>query len=186
MVDRDHLPGFVIGVNDSAVRARCDTCVSMDRLWTEWRWPDLVKIGRRAHIRDAALKNVTARPEWLRPFTCDYKTTVFSDFVNVLNGTNSGACALNLAWQKFPRRVYLFGFDMNRSPNGAAYWFPHYPWTQPQGATKKGKYDEWAGQMEQIAEQFRAINAEVLNVSATSSIEAFRKITPADLQKEMS
>lgn len=185
MVDRDNLPGHVIGVNDSAILAKCHTAVSMDRLWTEYRWPDLGGIARRAFIRDAALKGIQDRPDWLRVFECDYKSTIFSDEPKRLNGTNSGGCALNLAWRLRPRRVFLFGFDMNRSPNGAAYWYKPYPWA-PQGATKSGKYDEWMRQMASIAEQFKAANIEVVNVSATSSIEVFRKITPKEFLKEAS
>lgn len=185
-VDRDQLPGFVIGINDSAVLAKCDVAVSMDRLWTEYRWPKLVELRNRAYIRDSALKNIPQpRPEWLRSFACDYKITTFSDYQNVLNGTNSGGCALNLAWQKRPRRAYLFGFDMNRSPNGSPYWYAPYPWAL-QGATKAGKYDEWMRQMDDIARQFKDIGTEVLNVSATSSIAAFRKLTPKEFLKEAS
>lgn len=184
-VDRDNLPGTVIGVNDSFIRAKCHAGVSMDRLWTEWRWPDMMNIARKAFIRDAALKNITDRPAWLRPFECNYKTTTFGGIPEHLNGTNSGLCAMNVAYLLRPRRLYLFGFDMNRSPNGNPYWFPAYPWA-PGGATKNGKYDAWAREMEHVAEQFRLIGVEVLNVSVTSSISAFRKITPADLQREMS
>lgn len=187
MVDRDHLPGMVVGVNDSGVLvARCDLIVSMDRLWAEYRWPTMLELQRTASIRTAALKNMAERPKWLRPFECDYKSTQFSVESGRLNGTNSGLCAMNWAWRARPKRLYLIGFDMNRSPNGAAYWYPPYPWTQAEGATKPGKYDQWAREMEHAAAQFKAVGTEVLNVSATSSIEAFRKITPKDFQKELS
>jgi hypothetical protein len=183
-VDRDQLPGYVIGVNDSAVLAKCHLCISMDRLWTEYRWQNLASLGRGALIRDAALKNIPEpRPKWLHPFECDYKSNTFSADETRLNGTNSGYCALNRAWQIRPRLVYLFGFDMNRSPNGNAYWYPPYPWA-PQGATKAGKYDQWMREMDEAARQFKAADIDVVNVSNTSSIEVFRKITPQQFLKE--
>lgn len=182
-VDRDQLPGTVIGVNDSAILAKCHAAVSMDRLWTEWRWPDLVGIARKAFIRDAALKNIRDRPEWLRVFGCDYKTSVFSEDPANLNGTNSGQCAMNVAYLMRPKRVFLFGFDMNRSPNNNAYWFKPYAWA-PEGATKPGKYAEWAQQFDKIAELFKATGTEVLNVSTTSAITAFRKISPKEYESE--
>lgn len=143
-----------------------------------------MRIGRKAFIRDAALKNIADRPEWLRPFACDYKSTTFSPDPKTLNGTNSGLCALNVAFLLKPKRVYLVGFSMNRSPNGAAYWYKHYDWGKPEGNTKDGKYAEWAAELVHVAEQFKAAGIEVLNVSLTSSIDAFRKITPTDFLKE--
>lgn len=184
MVDKDNLPGTIIGVNDSAIYARCHAAVSMDRLWTEHRWPDLVGIGRKCFIRDAALKNIHDRPEWLRPFGCNYKALDFSTDPRVLNGTNSGYCALNLAYLLKPKRVYLVGFSMNRSPNGAAYWYQPYSWTKDEGATKPGKYDEWAMQMDAAQRQFKAAGIDVANVSPSSSITAFRRLTPSQFIEE--
>jgi hypothetical protein len=84
-----------------------------------------------------------------------------------------------------PRRVYLFGFDMNRSPNGSPYWFPTYPWSEQQGgATKPGKYAEWSKQFQFASVMFAKENIDVLNVSPTSAIEDFRKISPSDYEKE--
>jgi hypothetical protein len=64
---------------------------------------------------------------------------VFTDQVGVLNGTNSGLCGFNLAYQMRPKQILLFGFDMKRGPNGEAHWFPDYPWAKPGGATTSGQ-----------------------------------------------
>lgn len=182
-LDLQHLPGIVIGVNESGVLIPCKYAVSMDRLWTESRWPKLAERAGQAYIRDAALKNVRERPDWLHVFNCDYKRAIFSDDPATLNGTNSGFCALNLAYILSPLRIFLIGFDMNRSPEGRAYWHAPYPWTDPQGATKPGKYTEWAGQFADAARAFRARNIEVFNVSATSAITAFAKIAPKQFER---
>lgn len=181
-LDLTALRGLVIGVNDAAVRARCDCAVSMDRLWTEHRWHFLMALSRPAYIRTAALKNIRERPTWLTPFECNYKDNTFSTEPTILNGTNSGACAINLAFQMQPKRLFLVGFDMNRSPNieNRPYWYPDMPWTKSGGATTNGKYAEWAGQFDDAARAFGAAGVEVFNVSMTSAIRSFPKISPEE------
>lgn len=183
-VSLTRLPGTVIAVNEASVLIPCHIAVSMDRLWTESRWPQLLHRGRDTYLRDAATRNVRDRPSWLHLFGCDYQGTTFSEDVSKLNGTNSGFCGLNLAYILRPRRLLMFGFDMNRSRDGRAYWHPPYPWSTPAGATKPGKYAEWAGQFDKAAAMFRAADVFVQNVSATSAIEAFAKITPRQFRKD--
>jgi hypothetical protein len=180
-LDLTRLPGKVIGVNDSAVRARCDIAVSMDRLWTENRWANLHALKREAHIRKSAIKNIAARPDWLHLFDCDHTLAELSEVEGILNGTNSGLCALNLAYQMRPRRIILLGFDMCRSPRGEAYWHDPYPWSKPQGGTGNGRYAEWAGQFARAAAQCKASGIEVINASKASKITAFPKVDPRDV-----
>lgn len=191
----ERLPGSIIAVNDSAIHApRWDYCVSMDRLWTEHRIADLAFRIRTAaelvqvHIRRNALQNLDGWRcnGWLHAFDCDHETSIFASLEswNRLNGTNSGACALNLAWKLRPRRLFLLGFDMNRNTRGEAYWYPPYPWTTPRGSTSDGKYAAWADQFETIGKQFELIGTEVLNVSPASAIATFEKMTPKQFEKE--
>ena len=182
--DVNRLPGEVIGVNDSMIRARCDYGVSMDRLWTENRWAAVERKAREnalrvVYIRRAALANIPIRPTFLAPFENDHKSVDFTPRgTSRLNGTNSGACALNLAANFNPRRILLFGFDMNRSPQGDAYWYPPYEWGKPKGNTGAGTYEAWAAEFEQIAAQFKARGVEVVNCSPSSAIKAFPKADP--------
>lgn len=192
--DLKKLRGRVIAVNDAArfLPRHCDIVVSMDRLWTEARWKWLVKREAPTWIRASALQNIpTAELEkavhvnrWLIRFCCDHQSTLLVDRDEysepTLNGTNTGMCALNLAYQLRPKTIYLIGFDMNRSPQGRAYWHANYPWASYNGATSNGKYMDWAQQFDVAAEQCKRANIEVLNVSKTSSITAFRRITPAE------
>lgn len=187
-IDRARLPGLVIGVNDSMILAPCDLGVTMDRLWFENRFAALDKATRHTpeaqarlnvvYARRAALQNIKARPTWLHPFECDHTTHELSASRGRLNGTNSGLCALSLAFQLKPRRVILFGFDMCRSPEGAAYWFPDYEWTKPGGATSDSKYANWAREFADVAKQFRKAGVEVFNASPHSKVEAFAKVSP--------
>ncbi|HVJ44721.1 MAG TPA: hypothetical protein VM639_24705 [Dongiaceae bacterium] len=178
LLDLARLPGFVIGVNDSAIHARCDHVVSMDRLWTEHRAAHLAFCNVPAHIRGAALKNVKPWPA-LQRFDCDHRSAVFSDDPGILNGTNSGLCAFNLAYQMRPKQIFLVGFDMQRGPNGEGHWFQDYSWA-PGGATKQGKYNAWAMEFHCAGGKCSAAGIEVLNIGERSLIDAFPKINSKD------
>ncbi len=177
-VDVDGLPGTVIGVNESGLLPRCDIALSMDRLWTEHRWERLCARGKVAWIRDAALKCIADRPDWLRIFSGDYKSTEFSTTPATFNGTNSGYCALNLAFRIQPQTLYLVGFDMNRGPQGQLHWHPEHPWANQAGSIKPGSLAAWAKEFEHAAEQFRSIRTKVINLSPSSAITAFAKAAP--------
>lgn len=190
----DKLAGRVIAVNDSALYVpHWHVAVSMDRLWTEHRLEAAIlrAMENSPHsailLRRSAVQNFPAdlAQRWpvVKVFECDHERSDFSHFDNQLNGTNSGACALNLAWKMRPRRLFLLGFDMNRSPDGRAYWYPPYEWSTAAGGTSSGKYKTWAKQFADAAAAFKKIRCEVFNVSPGSAIAAFQKITPAQYLK---
>lgn len=179
-VNLARVPGTVIAVNDAALLApRVDAAVSMDRLWTEHRWKKLRGLEALAYIRRSALQNIAERPPWLVPFENDHTATLPSAEPGVLNGTNSGLCAVNLAYQLRPRRILLFGFDMSRGPKGESYWYPPYPWASPRGGTSDGRYREWAEQFEPTAQACRIAGIAVFNVSR-GAIDAFPRIDPKE------
>lgn len=165
----------VIGVNESSVMAQCDVGITMDRLWAEHRWDRYFteRLGE-LWIRRGADKALPEHPR-RRQFECDHTSFEMSDEPNVLNGTNSGMCAMNYAYQLRPDRMYLFGYDMQRGPNGEPYWHKPYEWAQ-QGTTKPGKYREWVPQFESIACQFRERGISVKQVNNRSKIAAFEQI----------
>ena len=187
-VDLAAVPGTIIAVNDAAIRTRCHIALSMDRLWTEYRWPQVhvgLRVGniQQAWIRRAAAKNIDRTHSKLKLFECEHKSSIFSNVHGQLNGTNSGMCAFNLAFLYKPERIWLFGFDMNRSPKGEAYWYSPYPWSHAKGATTGGKYNEWAKQFAAAANLCQIAGIKVFNVSPTSAIDVFPKIHPKDLPK---
>lgn len=184
----DRLCGVIIGVNDAAVNLpRADIVVSMDRKWVEYRWPWIAsERAPLAWLRRSAVQNIPRPlPSFVRVFECDNESSLFSAEPDRLNGTNSGACALNLAWKMKPRRVFLLGFDMCRDAFGHAYWHAPYPWN-PNGATTDGKYQAWAGQFKAAARAFEKAGVEVFNVSSASLITNFPKMTPARYARECS
>ena len=195
-IDISRIPGTKIGVNDSAILVPgCTFGLSMDRLWTENRWPALQALCDRqemasAYIRRSAMQNIPEPwPAWAVGFDNQHTTNVFSyppgnrlaSQAPRLNGENSGVCALNLAYHLRPSRVLLFGFDMCRSPDGKAYWYPPYPWAKPEGGTSDGKYKAWAAAFDTCAHLMNKAGIEVLNASPDSKITAFRKVPPAEV-----
>lgn len=168
-------PGHVIGVNDAGVLLDVDTIVSMDRLWTENRWGRLCQLRKPTYLRQNCLINIDTEPEWLRVYENERIPKMSG---TQLNGTNSGMVAINLAWVSKPKKLYLFGFDMCRSPSGESYWYAPYPWA-PNGGTKPGKYKEWAREFDPIARAFDSIGCEVINASTVSAIPSFKKEDPS-------
>ena len=188
VVDLARAPGYLIGVNDAAVHCprQVDGVVSMDRLWTEHRWAWLVSRSGPTWLRRSAVQNTKERWDELVIFDCDHTTNEPSR--TQINGKNSGACALNLALQMKPRRVFLIGFDMRRQPGrSGAYWHePHsYTAAHPRGNTTDGKYAECAGSFAGVARAAAANGLEILNVSPSSAIPDFRKITPKQYLHEL-
>jgi len=178
-LDLSRLPGLVIGVNDACVLAPVNVCVSMDRLWTENRWGQLMALAKPTHLRRGCQRNCTGQWPGLVNFECDHTSTVMSDAPGTLNGVNSGMCALNLAYQRRPARLLLFGFDMRRQGD-RPYWWKPYEW-RPKGATSGGKYAQWARQFDQLAPQFKAAGIEVINGCKNSAITAFPRVSPQTL-----
>ena len=177
-VDLAKLPGIVIAVNDAAYYApRWDVCVSMDRLWTENRWRLIEhSTAKRFWLRRCTMKNVTAEKlTHVELFENNHKATVMSEQHGTLDGTNSGFCALNLAYQMKPQRLILVGFDMALGPRGEKHWFPDYPWKNG-GGSKSGKLAEWAQQIHTAAVQLDRAGIEVFACSERSPVKRWRRI----------
>lgn len=175
-IDFKKIPGLIIGINDSAIRLpRCDVTLSMDRLWTEYRWEFMKQRNKMTYLRAAAIVNVIDKDYgWLNIFECDHTCAEFSATPGILNGTNSGLCGFNLAYQLRPTTIYLFGFDMRKGPGGEAHWYDPYPWAV-KGATSEGKFREWSHQFKVAAQQCLEAGIAVVNCAARSAINTFPK-----------
>src|SRR5262245_32748424 len=164
----------------------------MDRRWAEAHW---VWANKRARLGDFTLwlrpnnianlkKMPDWQPDWERVLQCNHKHHWMSDESGRLDGTNSGGVALNLAYSMRPKRPSLFGFDYQPAQNGEAHWFAKgrtglvgdYPIHVP-------RYRGWGWQFNDVAHQFKSKGIDVANVSATTVVQAFRKIAPADFMK---
>jgi len=117
---------YTIGTNDAFLLAPANIGISADKNFPH----DFLE---RLRGREVYLKKCAETWPGLTIFTGGGKQP-FSDIPGVLNGSNTGLCAFNLAYQMRPKKIYLFGFDC--SENG--YWYenvnyrPNFPqsWIQ--------------------------------------------------------
>lgn len=183
-IDVNHLSnfGYMIGVNDSGIRAPVDEIISMDRLWMEWRWLQMAQKKTTTFLRQSAwrknLKALGGHWDDLHLFYNDHESCILSDDQDTLNGFNSGFCALNRALHLSPKEIYIFGFDHCRSPSGEAYWHDPYPWSGGKGgASTNGTYKRWSEKYLIAAGQFDRAEISVFNVSPVSALNNFPKIS---------
>lgn len=173
--------GFLIAVNDAAIYTKCAVAFTMDRLWLEGRQRLLKTLAPPSiFYRANTPKNFTPPHEWVAFEHDEGYPTLMTKEYGRLNGSNSGTCAINLAFQSRSPRVFLLGFDMQHGPEGELHWYPDYPWG---GGTKKGKLREWAEEFDAIARQFRENSIEVFNVNHRSLIKSFKTISFADFER---
>ena len=175
----DWMSYYTIGVNDASLLKPCKFALTMDRLWIEGRWRQLSQLyhNNRIYVRRGVAKNFTL-PDNVNQYSHDGKCRGMTPESGKLNGSNSGTCAVNLAYQMAdPRdRVFLFGFDMQDGPNGEKHWYPPYPW-RPNGATKSGTFRTWAEEFAEIRRDFDLKGVELINVNHRSQIKCLPTIT---------
>lgn len=163
---------YVIGVNDAALYMRTNCVVTMDRLWLENRYEELLRRGITTYYRAGTAKSVDPTPPQFIKYECNNSMDeMMSEKVGVLNGNNSGVVAVNLAYQmlmplksekRFPSvRLFLIGFDFARGPNDERHWYPDYPWG---GGTKPGKLKEWSASTGPWTAQMMLKSIEVVQV----------------------
>jgi len=172
--------GRLIAVNDSALYTKCQVAFTMDRLWLEGRQKLLKTLNPpEVWYRWKTPKNFTPPKLW-HVYAHTDGARGMTDEVGRLNGSNSGTCALNYVYQRTLARdrIFLLGFDMQRGEHGEKHWYPDYPWALEQNTgTKPGTYEDWSREFDGIAQQFRALNADVFNVNHRSLITAFQTIS---------
>lgn len=166
--------GHLIAVNDSALYTKCDVAFTMDRLWIEGRQL-LLKTLNPPEIwyRDKTVKNFLPPSHWHCYWHSETtEPTHMEKEPGKLNGSNSGTCALNLAFQRANARVFMLGFDMQRGSGGEKHWYPDYPWNNG-GGTKQATLEEWAREFDMIASHFKKAGIQAFNVNHRSLISAF-------------
>lgn len=185
LFDLRKLPGTVIAVNDSAMYApRWDILVSMDRLWGLNRGEWLQRQAKPLWLRRSAMARYhwTLKSQHVTLFENDHAATDLSDEPGRLNGTHSGFCALNLAYQMRPKELFLVGFDMARGPKGEAHWFPQYPWVEKH-ATSVGRFAQWADQFAIAAQQLAAAGIAVHLCGKHSAVPSWKRIGRSELEQ---
>lgn len=167
----------IVGCNDAAVHAPVDIIFSVDGRWMKNRidfWTQFPgqKIFSRHHFT-----------KWVKPpWPCDIEVTLIptelegQGFCNapVVRASNSGFAALNWAYHKRPKNIFLFGYDANST--FGEYWYPRYEWRNDK-TNSAARYQRWADEHILAAKVFRYHGIKVYNVSETSSINCYRRTT---------
>lgn len=157
-------------------------------------WIDLVFFGDPGFFR----KNRTAllefpkpkiscakslKPEWVRdgvkyvPKHGGKSRGISSKHNHIAWNINSGFASLSLAHDLGVKRIYLLGFDMAVGERGNQHWHRHY---RPPGVEKDPRKlpfpRHMSGHGEVLADSKR-LGLEIINVSQTSKIKGFKKMT---------
>lgn len=168
-------PGIVIAVNGASEHVRYDVGLTMDGRYARNKWRTMQ--GRQWFVRQSAYRHMLdagALP-WhgLQVFSCDRMSTQFAangpGLKPMLNGSNSGYCALSLAFALKPRKVYLFGYDMDEP----THFFGNYEWHGQGDTLNVAKLQVWSREMSSAAKQFHAAGITVYNTNRLSRIKAF-------------
>lgn len=172
--------GFVIGVNDSAIKTPCHAALTMDRLWFENRWKTLY--GRLCFLRHTVYDRYVANHN---PWIGLYRIPMLYDKTQLstgeeIHGNNSGFCAFDFAMRLQPKRIFLIGFDMGGA-HGQIHWYPNYEWTKDK--SNDSKYRGWARCFDESAGECQKRGVLVYNCSESSRINGFLKIPLAKVHR---
>ncbi len=167
---------ITVAINDAAVRLPWATALfSEDSTWIKNRQSQIKAFHGSRYLvvdseSDCKLPDVT----YLRP--CN-EPGLSQDPATINVGGTSGFGALNLAYLKGARRIFLVGFDYLPS---TTHWFPNYKWAPvPVGDL----FPLWAQKFNAAVKQLQAAGVTVFNVGLTSSITAFDKVSYQQFQK---
>jgi len=178
-----HERGFLIGVNDSCVRVKCDVGLTMDRRWWEGRQEELLyareKYGLTEFWMREGINKKGYKDRWVSWFKCPHRDSRLSVTPGELCGMNSGICAINYAMQMQPEVIWLLGFDMKKGER--PYWYDEYPWA-PGGATKPGNYRAWNAMMFLVHKQLDDAGIRAYSVGDTA-MTAFPNVSYKDFLK---
>lgn len=169
------LSGTLIGVNDSFFNAPCQCAVSIDGRWMKHRYKRLKEANSPAWLRrDSFLKHVGLEGTWpaLELGECKIWEEGIGETLEILHGNNSGLVALNFAYVLGFQKIFLYGFDMGfEGPQ--KHWYPDYEWA----AKGNHMYPAFSRQFDGIADTLKAKGIQVINVSPTSKLECFERIS---------
>lgn len=173
--------GNLIALNGAALYVKPAAALTMDRLVAEFCCPIWRNQGvPSVWIRRGITQNFDPRTlsQYMQFEHDGNDPTHMTPIHGRLNGSNSGSCGMNLAYQLHPKRVFLLGYDMQRGdiPLNLPYWHPPYAWNTS-GAAKNRKLAEWSREFDAIAKQFVKAGIEVFNVNHRSLIESFTRIS---------
>lgn len=167
--------GHVIACNDSYKYCSPDIIFSTDYTWIEKRLIEIpnmpclvmVAVNDNFPFLDIETKNLVylKRP---RPVG---KYFLSEDATKITNGLNTGFGALNLAFLKGSKEIYLFGFDFMVGKDEASHFHEGYSW---HGYSQTcALYPKWAKHFDDTIPQLQKYGVKVWNCSNRSLLKSF-------------
>lgn len=155
-----------------------DACFSLHIPWFRTRAKELPELAKRLELYFAIPKGMSEKQ-----YDPIVPGAIYLDRVRINNGfvtddpgkiesgANSGFGAVNLAYHKRAKLIYLFGFDY--SPTAGHYCQDRY--LDP--AAHNARYWlNWAGNFLQVRHQVAAAGMTIINASEHSTVTAFPKV----------
>lgn len=170
--------GYILAVKQAWVDLPfADACFGLDQGWTKRCQAELIELARKMPVYISLPKQIDDKLHGLIPAatylerlrTCEKFTTSPR---TIESGGNSGFGAVNLAWLKKARRIYLFGFDYQ--PKGGHYCPDRYD--QPVGHNAR-YWLNWGGNFDHVKDQIARAGVTVINASINSTLTAFPKVS---------
>lgn len=165
--------GHVIAVNDAYKHCKYpDVIFTLDHQWLENRFTEIpsmqspvfaaVEFENHPCIDCENLTYLWRYPRW--------KATLSEDKSQITNGHNSGYGALNFAYLKGAKTIFLLGFDF-KLVDEKKHFHEGYKWTSPQDPNNV--FPMWAKLFDDTLPQFEKAGVKVFNCSNNSAMTAF-------------
>lgn len=165
--------GYVLAVKQSWKHVPfADACFGLDLPWLEWACDDLLKLQMPLYVAapDQTLLGVHIE-------TATYIRRVTGEGLSdnpafIHHGGHSGFGALNFAWLRGARRVFLFGYD---------YTGDHHDIAAYQGRSTSAQASmwylpRWVKHFVPVVEQAKAAGVEIINASPGSLLDVFERV----------
>lgn len=179
--------GRVVLINDAARFIQGDVLFTADSRWIQsrkelmgdwpgwigWKGEEIIFTVSRFH-RLQNLKTASRITYLERAYPANFSLSTKLDQLTV--GGNSGFAALNLAFLKRSKTVYLLGFDLAPGPH--ANW--HDGYKDQNRLSNHGYYKGWNLSFTKVASQLKG-RVQVINLNQDSAVRCFEMGRYADL-----
>ena len=170
----------IVALNDGFLKLpNAAAVISIDPRWINHRRKELALFrgekyfilpteydGRSSKIAGVDAFHVSGH--YLKQLT-EYGLSDIADTIHVRG--NTGYAAVNVAYLKGARLIYLLGYDFYDHQN---HWFGNYSW---KSGAQSHTYDVWASDFTTMLPQLDACEVNVVNVGERSKITAFPRIS---------
>lgn len=172
-----HLRGHVVAVNDCFSKCSPEAIVTIDQTWLRERrgavpsMPAPVYAAvEEDHTRQAVPNLVYLRR--LRPARRGMRLS--TDPSTIANGLCSGFAALNYAFLRHARTIYLLGMDFRPGEDGRSHWHDGYKWHSPRSTARL--YQAWAEKFVEVLGQLEEVGVVALNCSPTGMLRGYKHV----------